>query len=281
MKKLTLCALLALTVAALTAAPASADHSWGSYHWAQASTASPDVNVTLGDNLVVSRSTNWPALFDGASASSFGEPGSVVHDWSNLQLMPLGTGNAFADILDTPQAAGLNANPKRCKPYSDRVEVCNARYGYNGWLGVAQIWISGGHIVKGTAKVNDSYLDGSRYTVAAKQHVLCQEVGHTFGLDHQDEAGADLDTCMDYADAFDNPHPDDHDNEQINTIYSSHTDRSTASTTTKNGNGKGSVRRLEKDLYVEQLPGGGKVFTFVTWKSERAADAAPDNRIPE
>ncbi len=33
------------------------------------------------------------------------------------------------------------------------------------------------------------------------------EVGHTFGLDHQDESGADLDTCMDYAKGLVNPSP--------------------------------------------------------------------------
>ena len=30
------------------------------------------------------------------------------------------------------------------------------------------------------------------------QHVICQEIGHTFGLDHQSETGASLNTCMDY-----------------------------------------------------------------------------------
>jgi len=281
-KRLVVASLTVLVLSAIGAGPALASHSWGSYHWAQASTSSPDVGVTLGNNLTSSRSTNWPALFKGGASAPLGSPGTVVHDWTNLHLMPLGTGNGFADILDTPWTTGANvSNPKRCKPKSGRVEVCNARYGFNGWLGVAQIWISGGHIVQGTAKVNDSYLDSSRYTTVAKQQVLCQEVGHTFGLDHQDESGNDLDTCMDYADAFDNPHPNAHDNQQINAIYSSHTDRSTSSTRIKNGNGRGRVRRLEKDLYVEQLPGGGKVFTFVTWRNERAADAAPDSSVPE
>jgi len=29
------------------------------------------------------------------------------------------------------------------------------------------------------------------------QHVICQEIGHTFGLDHQDESGISLNSCID------------------------------------------------------------------------------------
>jgi hypothetical protein len=278
MKKIVLGGLVALAAAALGATPAHASHSWGNYHWAKAATSNPSVSVTLGENLVATSSSNWPVLFKGTSGATLGDPGSVVHDWSHLNLMPLGTGNGFADILDTPRTTGINSNRKRCKPASGRVEVCNARYGFNGWLGLATIWISGGHITQGVAKVNDSYLDSSRYATAARQHVLCQEVGHTFGLDHQDESGADLDTCMDYADAFDNAHPDDHDNQQINLIYSSHTDGGGGGAAFT---GRGQVRRLHDDVYVEEFPGGGKAFTFITWESGEAAAQAPNDRVPE
>lgn len=276
-KKLVVSALVAVVLSAAAAAPASAVHSWGSYHWAQAKTSAPTVRVDLGDNLTRSRSTDWPAIFDGASPTG----ANVVFNWSNLNLFPLGTGNVFADVLDTPSVTGANlTSQKRCKPTSGRVEVCNARYGYNGWLGVAQIWTSGGHIVQGTAKVNDSYLDSSAYTTVSKQHVLCQEVGHTFGLGHTSEDGTDDDTCMDYADAFDNPHTDDHDNEQVNSMYTAHDDAgSTTSSTSTKGNGK--VRRLGKDVYVETFPNGTKVFTFVTFTDDAAAARAPSDRVPE
>jgi len=81
------------------------------------------------------------------------------------------------------------------------VEVCNAAYGTNGWLGVAQIWVSRRHIVQGTTKVNDTYFSTGKYnTPAWRQMVMCQEVGHTFGLVHQDENfnNTNLGTCMDY-----------------------------------------------------------------------------------
>ena len=271
--KISLTALAALLVATVVAVPASADHSWGSYHWAK-STAT--LQVDLGDNLLKSRATDWPAIFKGSSPTG----ANVVYNWTNLHLFPLGTGNGFADVLDTPAVTGANlTSQKRCKPKSGRVEVCNARYGYNGWLGVAQIWVSDGHITQGTAKVNDSYLDSSRYTTVAKQHVLCQEVGHTFGLDHTSEDGSDDQTCMDYADAFDNPHTNEHDNEQINAIYA-HAHASSATGSTSSASGKGKVRRLRKDLYVESFPNGVKRFTFVTWTDPGAASRAPSDRAP-
>jgi len=281
MKKLIAGVLVALTFSAIAASPASASHSWGGYHWAQANTSAPSVRVDLGDNLVSTRSTDWPAIFKGSPSTG----ASVSYNWSNLHLFPTLNGfptpNGSADVLETLPVTGANlTSQKRCKPKSGRVEVCNARYGYNGWLGLAQIWISGGHIVQGTAKVNDSYLDSSSYATAGKQHVLCQELGHTFGLDHTSEDGTDQNTCMDYADALDNPHTNAHDNEQINFIYRAHNDPpSTATSTSTKGNGK--VRRLRKDLYVENFSNGDKLFTFVIFIDDAAARGAPTDRVPE
>jgi len=59
--------------------------------------------------------------------------------------------------------------------------------------------------------------------------VMCQEVGHTFGLAHQDEnqTNPNLGTCMDYTRDPDGPpsneHPNSHDYSQLVSIYS-HTD---------------------------------------------------------
>ncbi len=282
--KLTISALLALALAAVAAAPASAGHSWGGYHWSQAKKSGPSVRVDLGDNLVKTTSTNWPEIFrnkDGSLAYTYPTGASVVYNWTELELFPIPTGNVFADILDTPAVAGANlTSQKRCKPKSGRVEVCNARYGYNGWLGLAQVWTSGGHIVQGTAKVNDTYLDSGQYATAAKQHVLCQEVGHTFGLGHTSEDGTDQHTCMDYDRALDNRHTNAHDNEQINAIYTSHDDPASGSTSTSTA-GTGKVRRVRKDLYVETFPNGDKLFTFVTFTDDDAAARAPKDRVPE
>ena len=164
-------ALAVAVLAAVSVPAASASHSWNGYHWAR--TANP-FTIKLGDNV----SGLWDGMLVTASS-----------DWSQ------------SSVLDTTVVAG-GTRPKPCKATSGRVEVCSASYGNTGWLGVATIWITGGvHIVQGTVKNNDYYFGTSTYrynNTAEMQHVICQEIGHTFGLDHQDESGISLNTCMDY-----------------------------------------------------------------------------------
>src|SRR5215210_9224495 len=84
------------------------------------------------------------------------------------------------------------------------------------------VWVSGLHITQSTVKVNDTYFNTSFYnTPIWRASVMCQEVGHVFGLDHQDESGADFHTCMDYASNpdGDNTHPNQHDYDMLEQIY--------------------------------------------------------------
>ena len=201
---------LLLVVSAVTcaaavvgASPAAASHAWGSYHWAR--TSNP-FTVPLGDNVTNTAYSNWEGALGGAST-----------DWTQ------------SSVLDSPVTAGQAGNPKRCAGTNSRIEVCNATYGPNGWLGLASIWTSGSHIVKATAKMNDTYFNSTRYNYTAERHVMCQEVGHGYGLGHQDESGADLNTCMDYANALDNPSPNAHDYQQLETIYGHRDSTSTVS----------------------------------------------------
>src|SRR5262249_18739586 len=66
-------------------------------------------------------------------------------------------------------------------------------------------------------------------TPAYRRLVMCQEVGHTFGLAHQDEnqTNPNLGSCMDYtrnpAGPPSNEHPNSHDYAELVTIYA-HTD---------------------------------------------------------
>ena len=133
-------------------------------------------------------------------------------------------------VLDTTIVAG-SANPKNCRPTAGRVEVCNSTYGNNGWLGIASISVTGGtHITQGTVKLNDTYFNTATYNTSAWRNlVTCQEVGHTFGLAHQDENfnNANLGTCMDYTnDPSTNQDPNKHDYDELVTIYS-HLDSTT------------------------------------------------------
>jgi hypothetical protein len=187
--------LLALVVAAAMlsgplAESAAASHSWSSYHWARTTS---EFDLQVGDNV----SGPWEVTLDRA-----------VADWST------------SDVIDLVEVPGTTSG-RRCRPSAGRVEVCNAKYGANGWLGLAQIWLDGnGHITQGLAKMNDTYFNLSTYDDPVKRsQVLCQEIGHTLGLDHQDESGADLNTCMDYAAQLDNPSPNSHDYAQLESTY--------------------------------------------------------------
>ena len=229
---------------------AFADHSWGAYHWGR--TANP-FTLKLGDNL----SSAWDAYLSTAST-----------DWTQ------------SSVLDTTIVSGLGG--RNCRATLGKVEVCNRKYGNNGWLGIAQIWISGVHITKAVTKMNDTYFSRAPYnTPDWKQFVVCQEVGHTFGLDHQDEnfSNPNLDTCMDYTNSpGTNQHPNAHDYAQLETIYA-HLDSTTtvgASAPTKGANqnletpsdwGR-SVRQDRKgrdSVFVRDLGRGNKVLTHVFW----------------
>jgi len=163
--------LAALLSSVAFTALAHANHSWGGYHWARTSNS---FTLKLGDNV----SSAWDSYLVTTSS-----------DWT------------VSSVLDTTIVQGGVTNPRNCKPTSGRVEVCSATYGNNGWLGLAQIWISGLHITQGVTKLNDTYFNTAKYnTPGWRNLVTCQEVGHTFGLDHQDETfnNYNLGSCMDY-----------------------------------------------------------------------------------
>jgi hypothetical protein len=257
-------ALAVLLALVAFSSDAQANHSWGNYHWAR--TNNNLFNLPMGDNVTLA----WDSYL-----------GTTATDWST------------SSVLDTTIVAGKTSR-SNCRPTSGRVEVCNYRYGSNGWLGVAQIWVSGSHIVQGTTKVNDTYFKREKYnTEAWRNMVMCQEVGHTLGLDHQDEvhSNPNLGTCMDYTNdptgragtngTLSNEHPNAHDYEQLEAIYT-HTDLKTtvgstsAATTMPPAANQGNLnsraewgRKIHEssngqlELYERDFGGGKKMYTFV------------------
>jgi hypothetical protein len=259
--------LALLAIAALTTV-SFARHSWRKYHWAR--TTNP-FTIKLGNNL----SSSWSSYLTTASS-----------DWNQ------------SAVLDTNVVAG-QSNPTNCAPTLGRVEVCNNNYGSTGWLGIASVWTSGFHITQGTVKNNDYYFNQPRYnTDAWRLMVTCQEIGHTFGLDHQDEnfGNTNLGTCMDYSNdpsgtagtngTLANLHPNQHDYEQLATIYG-HADSSTTirqrespSANAPGREGKdpqwGMLVRTTNggrtSLFENDLGDGRKIFTFVIWADGEGED---------
>ena len=227
-----------------------ASHSWNGYHWARASNP---FTLKLGNNVA----SVWSPFLVSTST-----------DWTK------------STVLDTSIVNG-GARPRNCRPTSGQVEVCSASYGSTGWLGVAQIWVSGSHITQGTVKVNDTYFDTTQYnTPAWRNLVMCQEVGHTFGLTHQDETfdNPNLGTCMDYTnDPSTNQHPNKHDYDQLVAIYT-HLDSTTTVGQTpagaaQNADDRASWGQLMRtnhngklSVFERDFGQGNKVVTFVIWE---------------
>ncbi len=179
---------------------ANATHSWNGYHWAR--TTSSFTLQTL-NSTVANGNANWPQLL-----------GLAASDWTQSTKLD----------LRVSTYSNTSTSRKRCTAVAGKIRVCNASYGNNGWLGLASINLdSNGHISQGTAKMNDSY--ASTWTTDSNEarHVMCQEVGHTFGLDHQSTDGSSQNTCMDYSSSSTSTRPNTHDYDELVTIYS-HTD---------------------------------------------------------
>ena len=230
---------------------ALANHAWGSYHWSRATNP---LALNVGDNV----NGTWDPFLSEA-----------ILDWDDSSVLNLAIVNGGKD-------------PSTCAPTSGRIEACNAAYGNTGWLGLAQIWVKRGHITQAITKVNDTYHSVPPYnTDAWRRLVMCQEIGHDFGLDHQDENNnnANLGSCMDYTSDPDGPpsneHPNTHDYDQLKSIYA-HEDVG-GSGGPCHGNNPNCQNRIEQappfsqasrsngDLYVDELPNGGRRITHVFW----------------
>ena len=262
-----------LSCAALVTGPAIANHSWGNYHWAR--TSNP-----LKLDVMTAISSQWNSSV-----------GTSIADWEQSRVLTL-TGKT---------ASGVNT--KKCTAIPGKVLVCNAAYGQRGWLGIASIWANGNHITQATTKLNDSYHNNPPYNTAPwRALVACQEVGHDFGLAHQDEqfGAPNLGSCMDYTNDPDgggdygpsNMHPNDHDYDQLETIYSHADSTNTSATQMTNfgvrvpgraavappglnneagdspaewGQAIGSDGKGRPNLFVQDLGGGRRKITHVFW----------------
>lgn len=259
----------------LFATPTMANHSWSTYHWAR---KTPSFTLQLGTNLknTYTDTLSWRSLLTTTS-----------QNWNSPTLF----GWTTSPVIQTQIIIGGGGT--NCSALQGTVQVCNNTYGNTGWLGLAQVWISGSHILQGVAKMNDSYFTtSSKYnTNNEKLHVMCQEVAHTFGLGHQSTNGTSLNTCMDYfmnigSYALDtrSTTPNSHDFEQLALIYN-HVDTfnsyavypsSTSTALTPTSNDPRSWGKLirqspeGRSSIYEMIQGNGiRIETHVTWTEEK------------
>jgi len=169
---------------------AMASHRWADYHWA---TTTGNVNLPVID--------------------------SVTSDWQGSFEESINRWNQSNSINQSVESSDDNRRTRRqCRAVEGKMRVCNHTYGNNGWAGLASINIdSNNHITQGVAKMNDTYMAGD--TDANRNHVMCQEIGHVFGLGHTSEDGSSQNTCMDYSNSTNSQWPNAHDYQMLSEIY--------------------------------------------------------------
>lgn len=99
---------------------------------------------------------------------------------------------------------------------TDHMNIYSGYYGSTGWLGIAEIrGYSGCTITNGRVRMNMSYLENGSYTRTNKKHVMCQEIGHLLGLNHNRNSTT---TCMNDS-ILTAPYPNSHDQTLVNGMY--------------------------------------------------------------
>lgn len=221
--------LIAAAVATfgLAAVPTSASHSWSNYHWGR--TANP-FTLTLVDSVV----GVWDSLLP-----------TVSTDWT------------ASSVLNTTITAGATGTLDRllCQPVGGKARVCSFNYGPNLWFGLATVWVTNGHISQATTQVNDYYFTGSYGNNTARRHVLCQEVGHDLGLDHQYTEPSCMDDTNSKLNTASFVDPGAHDFAQLQTIYA-HTDSSNSWTRNE---------RSARPKVIVSHDGASTVYTYILW----------------
>jgi hypothetical protein len=201
-------ALLLLAAGALVPTPVDASHGWSKFHWQRTSSAIRNIPVRRFHSSI------WLARFNTA-----------MTDWRK---------SAMTKIKPVLGATGGPSNS--CPPALNQITSCDGSYGNTGWLGLATIWYytGSGHIAQGTSRVNNTYFTKAAYnTIPNRQLVICQEIGHNFGLGHVNVTytTANVGSCMDYTNDPDggaggvsktdpnNMHPNAHDYALINSRH--------------------------------------------------------------
>ena len=179
---------------AIVSVPSVANHVWGNatgtYHW---DAQSLPVQISVIDSVANSWQTEMETSID---------------KWNLSSVL-----NLAVNSVDDGSSARTS-----CAIANGQLRVCNDTYGTSvGWLGLASLNIdANNHILYGVAKLNDSFtMDQDQ-----KNSVMCQEIGHLFGLGHTSTDGSNQNTCMDYSsNSADGVWPNAHDYTLLEEIY--------------------------------------------------------------
>lgn len=176
-----------------------------------------------------------------------------------------------------------NTKPKKCRPSNGMVEVCSAKYGTTGWIGITQLrFISGEHIVWATVKMNETYFrqkNGLYNTRNARLHTMCHELGHALGLAHPaDESRSCVNDSLELLESTLAPSTQDfnnldkmydHRDSEVTVGRDKSRDRSaTAFFDPAMISGLDVSEDGTHTVTETRLPDGSTVVTFITWAAE-------------
>ena len=241
------------TLALFSAGSAMAGHSWNGYHIHD---HDGPVKIDITSYIVGDHQAEFEAAVADWNDVSKGSPLAITAGHSTGDRP---SACAVDPAVQGSDQAGLDLAAE------DVFAACNDDYGTNGWLGLARIWITPeGHIEAGVTLMNESYLQAAPYnTDTVWRHVVCQELGHDFGLGHVGSPRKQ--SCMNDRWGLDDERfmsPDAHDYEQLNLTYGG-----TGGDSGDGGNKpcRGNNPKCGAGAHaadVRPRPGGGFIVTF-------------------
>ena len=210
-KRIRLLVTLGLTMIMLvvSAVPAGAGNATG-LRW-------PSDNPSL--TLVNHTTDFWPGVV--ATVEGVWDNGSAPAD----DVLTLSLGNVAAHPTSGDVCSSTWVPTE--SDFGPNIHVCNRDYENTGWVGLSITWFltATGEIVVAQTLLNDFFLqdeDSIWFGDDARQLAVCQEIGHGFGLDHQN--GRNKQTCMNRIFGVTDEDfiaPNQHDFDQLAEIYSS------------------------------------------------------------
>jgi len=173
------------------------------------------VGLLIGTGVVLA---NHPWLCSGSTAYHF-SPRSIGYASPVAQSSVVRSASSYTSAYSGSVSLWNGTIINLVNSSSPKLRLFYGAYGQNGWLGLASLTSvgSGCHINSANSKINDTYMrDTARYSQTAVNHVTCQEVGHTFGLNHNT---TQTNTCMNDRILTAGNQINQHDRDQLNSIY--------------------------------------------------------------
>ncbi len=173
------------------------------------------VGLLIGTGVVLA---NHPWLCSGSTAYHY-SPRSVGYANPVAQSSVVRSASSYTSAYSGSISVWDTTIVSLFTSSTPKLRLYYGAYGQNGWLGLASLTSvgSGCHVNSANAKINDTYMrDTARYSQTAVNHVTCQEVGHTFGLNHN---RTQTNTCMNDQILTAGNQINQHDRDQLNSIY--------------------------------------------------------------